>query len=78
MIALAQIEPDADYTPYDTVLNLFNPSIPVTGLTEWDVTYLRALYTGPAENLTSDELATTLETTVKTRTGLRASVAAAE
>ena len=57
MIALAQIEPDADYTPYDTVLNLFNPSIAVTGLTEWDQTYLRALYTGPDENLTSGELA---------------------
>lgn len=57
LIALAQIEPDADYSGFDTVLNLFDPAIEVSGLTEWDMIYLRALYSGEAEHLTPDEQA---------------------
>ncbi|MGZ9114263.1 MAG: hypothetical protein ACXW3K_06530 [Brevundimonas sp.] len=43
MIAYAQIDPEGDTTGYETVLNLFDdPSVP--GLTDWDKSYLTALY----------------------------------
>jgi len=43
LIALAQVDPDADVAAFDTVLNVFsNPDIP--GLTSWDMDYLNALY----------------------------------
>lgn len=57
LIALAQVEPDADYSGFDTVLNLFEPDRAVSGLTEWDLIYLRALYSGRPEYLTVDEQA---------------------
>ena len=48
MVALAQLDPDADVSHQSTILNLFadralGASVP-TGMTEWDVAYLRALY----------------------------------
>lgn len=43
MVAYAQIDPEGDTTGYDTILNLFDdPS--AHGLTEWDRSYLAALY----------------------------------
>lgn len=57
LITLAQVEPDADYSGFDTVLNLFDPAIAVSGLTDWDMIYLRALYSGEAEHLTAAEQA---------------------
>ena len=57
LIALAQVEPDADYSEFDTVLNLFEPDVTVPGLTEWDLIYLRALYSGWPEHLTVGEQA---------------------
>ena len=57
LVALAQIEPDADYSGFDTVLNLFKTDTTVAGLTDWDMVYLRALYSGEAENLTPEEQA---------------------
>ena len=43
LIALAQVDPEADVAAFDTVLNVFSdPSIP--GLTDWDMDYLNALY----------------------------------
>lgn len=45
MIALAQINPDADPASYDTILSLFTPGLgPPSGLTDWDRAYLRGLY----------------------------------
>jgi hypothetical protein len=45
MVALAQVDPDAQTGSFDTVLNLFEvPSAPPS-LTDWDKSYLRALYT---------------------------------
>ena len=44
MVALAQIDPEADTSSYDTVLNLFDPARPQPGLTDWDLSYLTALY----------------------------------
>ena len=39
-----QADPDADTAAYDTVLNLFHDPAGVDGLTEWDESYLLALY----------------------------------
>lgn len=44
MVTLAQIDPEADTGAFDTVLNLFLDPQGVTGLTEWDQSYLSALY----------------------------------
>lgn len=44
MVALAQIDPEADPSSYDTVLNLFDAPDAQRGLTDWDRSYLQALY----------------------------------
>lgn len=44
MVTLAQVDLEADTGPFDTVLNLFESPEGVTGLTEWDWSYLSALY----------------------------------
>ncbi|HEX8660555.1 MAG TPA: hypothetical protein VF686_01725 [Brevundimonas sp.] len=44
MVSFAQIDPDADLTAYQTVLNLFEAPASVGGMTEWDRSYLTALY----------------------------------
>jgi hypothetical protein len=45
MVALAQIDASADTSGYRTVLNLFeDPAAAPEGLTEWDRSYLQALY----------------------------------
>ena len=44
LVALAQIDPDADTAGFDTILNVFDDPAGVDGLTEWDVSYLTSLY----------------------------------
>jgi hypothetical protein len=44
MVTLAQIDDDADTASYDTVMNLFEAPDRVDGLTDWDMAYLRGLY----------------------------------
>ena len=44
MVTLAQIDNEADSASYDTVMNLFSARDSVSGLTEWDMAYLRGLY----------------------------------
>lgn len=44
VVALAQIDPKADTSGYPTVLNLFDAPASTTGLTAWDLSFLRALY----------------------------------
>ncbi|RZJ29535.1 MAG: hypothetical protein EON85_06755 [Brevundimonas sp.] len=44
MVAMAQIDADAETGAYDTVLNLFEPGHVVDGVTDWDMSYLSALY----------------------------------
>ena len=52
LVALAQVDPNADLAAYDTVLNVFSsPDIP--GLTSWDMDYLNALYSIEQNQLTS-------------------------
>lgn len=44
MIALAQIDPQANTLGYASILNLFEESADVGGLTQWDQAYLAGLY----------------------------------
>ncbi len=44
MVTLAQIDAEGDTSRYDTVLNLFQNREGVTGLTDWDRSYLTGLY----------------------------------
>lgn len=44
MVALAQVDPEAETSSYDTVLNLFTAPTPDLALTDWDVSFLTALY----------------------------------
>jgi len=58
MVALAQVEPDADTSSYDSVLNLFSEGADRTaGLTQWDRDYLRSLYTARRDRARSTEQA---------------------
>jgi hypothetical protein len=45
MVAYAQIDPDGDTASFETILNLFEDPT-VAGLTDWDRSYLTALYEG--------------------------------
>jgi hypothetical protein len=44
VVSLAQIDPDADPSAFDSILNLFSNPAAYSGLTDWDRTYIRALY----------------------------------
>ena len=44
MVALAQVDPGGSAAGYDSILNLFESSTSVGGITDWDRAYLRALY----------------------------------
>ena len=44
MVTLAQIDPEADTHGFQSILNVFDSPATVSGLTEWDQTYLRGLY----------------------------------
>lgn len=60
VLALAQVEPEMDYGAFDTVLNVIKNPGAATGLTDWDMNYLRALYSGESERIDPDEQATAL------------------
>lgn len=44
MVALAQIDPDADTSRFETILNLFGDPSGSAGLSGWDEAYLEGLY----------------------------------
>ncbi|MCA3698828.1 hypothetical protein [Brevundimonas sp.] len=45
VISLAQIDPELDPGPYDTILSLFSEGAsPPPGLTDWDRAFLQGLY----------------------------------
>lgn len=43
-VSLAQIDPGANPSGFDSILNLFRNPAGYTGLTDWDRSYMRALY----------------------------------
>jgi hypothetical protein len=53
MLALAQVDPRADFSGQSTVMNLFADPEGVTGLTQWDQDYLRALYAARPDRATA-------------------------
>lgn len=69
LVSLAQIEPNSDYSAFDTVLNLFDPDMQVTGLTDWDLIYLAALYSGEDERLDPREQAARMVPALRARQG---------
>ncbi|MCP5146206.1 MAG: hypothetical protein H6978_15460 [Gammaproteobacteria bacterium] len=44
MVVLVQIDPAATPAGFDSILNLFDTTTPAAGLTEWDKSYLHAVY----------------------------------
>jgi hypothetical protein len=52
VVSLAQIEPDTDPQEFDSILNLFSNPAAYSGLTDWDLNYLHALYTFNQERIT--------------------------
>jgi hypothetical protein len=44
VVSLAQIDPKANPTAFDSILNLFSNPRAYSGLTDWDRAYIRALY----------------------------------
>lgn len=51
VISLAQVDPNADPAAFDSILNVFNTPQYYSGLTDWDRSYLHALYTFDQERL---------------------------
>lgn len=53
MIALAQVDDQAETASYDSILNLFAGGVSRNGLrmTQWDLDYLRGLYSAPPDAL---------------------------
>jgi hypothetical protein len=44
VVSLAQVNPEADLAAFDSILNLFSNPKAYSGLTDWDRSYMRALY----------------------------------
>lgn len=63
-VGLAQVDPEADTVGFDTVLNLFDGSS--QGLTEWDRSYLQALY-APSDQRVSPGAQATAVAEIMTR-----------
>jgi len=53
VVALAQVDPDANLRAFDTILNLFSNPKAYSGLTDWDHSYVRALYDYDQERVPS-------------------------
>lgn len=64
MVAMAQIDPEAETGAYDTVLNLFEPGHVVDGLTDWDRSYLEALYSAELNRANPDHQAGEIASTM--------------
>lgn len=53
VISLAQIDPNANPAAFDSILNLFTNPAAYSGLTDWDRSYVRALYEFDQERIAS-------------------------
>jgi hypothetical protein len=49
LISLAQIDPGTDPQSFDSILNLFSNPAAYSGLTDWDRTFVHALYSSNPE-----------------------------
>lgn len=57
LVSLSQVDPEAETSAFDTLLNLFeNPEV-LPGLTTWDKSYLSALYSAPSRRRTMSDQA---------------------
>jgi hypothetical protein len=56
-LTMAQVDPEADMSSFDTVMNLFDAPGAVDGITAWDETYLVSLYSGGNERIDASEQA---------------------
>jgi hypothetical protein len=52
VVSLAQIDPAAEPAEFDSILNLFSNPAAYSGLTDWDRSYVRALYAFDQERIT--------------------------
>lgn len=55
MVALAQIDPGADVTGYNSVLNLFGADSGIDAMTSWDRDYLTSLYAANRDRARSSQ-----------------------
>jgi hypothetical protein len=55
VVSLAQIAPDTNPVAFDSILNLFSNPAAYSGLTDWDRSYVRALYELDQERITSQQ-----------------------
>jgi hypothetical protein len=53
VVSLAQIDPKANPAAFDSILNLFTNPAAYSGLTDWDRSYVRALYEFDQERIAS-------------------------
>jgi hypothetical protein len=53
VLSLAQIDPNANPAAFDSILNLFTNPAAYSGLTDWDRSYVRALYELDQERIAS-------------------------
>ena len=53
VLSLAQIDPNTNPAAFDSILNLFTNPAAYSGLTDWDRSYLRALYALDQERISS-------------------------
>jgi hypothetical protein len=51
VVSLAQIDPKTNPTSFDSILNLFNNPTAYSGLTDWDRTFVHALYSFDQERV---------------------------
>jgi hypothetical protein len=57
MVSLAQIEADADFSGYASILNLFSDPAGVREMSDWDLSFLQALYSAElSERRTSHQI----------------------
>jgi hypothetical protein len=56
LVALAQIDPSANPASFDSILNVFNNPAAYSGLTDWDRSYLKALYSFDQERTTRNQV----------------------
>jgi hypothetical protein len=55
MVSLAQIDPKANPAAFDSILNLFSNPGAYSGLTDWDRSYMQALYTLDQERIPTQQ-----------------------